>query len=136
MVTARGSTCDECALWGLGNADLHRRPEHQRNDSALGDKGGDGRPRFRRLRRESAAPEPAPGTVVILYNLATHKNAEATKAMRNAGCRFLFLPPYSPNLNPVEMASSKLKAHLRRIGARSFTEMLDAIAEACDPYDP
>src|SRR6056297_1356533 len=61
-----------------------------------------------------------PGTVVILDNLATHKNAAADKAMREAGCWFLFLPPYSPDLNPIEMAFSKLKAHLRRIGARTL----------------
>ena len=64
-------------------------------------------------------PELSPGTVVILDNLATHKNAQAAKAMRKAGCWFLFLPPYSPDLNPIEMAFSKLKAHLRRIGART-----------------
>ena len=68
-------------------------------------------------------PELSPGTVVILDNLATHKNAEAARALRNAGCWFLFLPPYSPDLNPIEMAFSKLKAHLRRIGARTFTDM-------------
>ncbi len=81
-------------------------------------------------------PELAPGTVVILDNLATHKNAAATKAMRDAGCWFLFLPPYSPDLNPIEMAFSKLKAHLRRIGARTFTDMFKAIAEVCDLYSP
>jgi transposase len=81
-------------------------------------------------------PELTPGTVVILDNLATHKNAEAEKAMRKAGCWFLFLPPYSPDLNPIEMAFSKLKAHLRRIGARTFTDMFNAIAEICDLYSP
>jgi transposase len=65
-------------------------------------------------------PELSPGTVVILDNLATHKNVEAEKAMRSAGCWFLFLPPYSPDLNPIEMAFSKLKAHLRRIGAHTL----------------
>ena len=59
-------------------------------------------------------PELESGTVVILDNLATHQNAAAAKAMRDAGCWFLFLPPYSPDLNPIEMAFSKLKAHLRR----------------------
>ena len=49
-------------------------------------------------------PELEPGTVVILDNLATHKNAAATKAMREAGCWFLFLPPYSTDLNPIESA--------------------------------
>jgi hypothetical protein len=48
----------------------------------------------------------------------------------------LFLPPYSPDLNPIKMAFSKLKAHLRRIGARTFTEMFAAIAEVCDLYSP
>ena len=81
-------------------------------------------------------PELEPGTVVILDNLATHKNAAAAKAIRKAGCWFLFLPPYSPDLNPIEMAFSKLKAHLRRIGARSFTDMFNAIAEICDLFSP
>ena len=81
-------------------------------------------------------PELEPGTVVILDNLATHKNAAAAKAMREAGCWFLFLPPYSPDLNPIEMAFSKLKAHLRRIGARTFTDMFSALAEICDLFSP
>lgn len=50
-------------------------------------------------------PELEPGTVVILDNLATHRNAAAANAMREAGCWFLFLPPYSPDLNPIEMAA-------------------------------
>jgi transposase len=68
-------------------------------------------------------PELEPGTVEILDNLARHKNPAAGKAMRKARCWFLFLPPYSPDLNPIEMAFSKLKAHLHRIGARTFTDM-------------
>jgi transposase len=67
-------------------------------------------------------------------NLATHKNAEAEKAMRKAGYWFLFLPPYNPDLNPIEMAFSKLKAHLRRIGARTLTDLFSTIAEICDLY--
>ena len=81
-------------------------------------------------------PELEPGTVVILDNLATHKNAAAAKAMRKAGCWFLFLPPYSPDLNPIEMAFSKLKAHLRRIGARTFTDMFNALTEICELFSP
>lgn len=46
------------------------------------------------------------------------------------------LPPYSPDLNPIEMAFSKLKAHLRRIGARTFDQMFDALAEVCDLSTP
>lgn len=56
--------------------------------------------------------------------------------MREAGCWFLFLPPYSPDLNPIEQAFSKLKAHLRRIGARSFTQLFTAIGEICEMFSP
>lgn len=86
--------------------------------------------------REVVVPEIQPGTVVILDNLATHKNKEAEAALRAHGCWFLFLPPYSPDLNPIEMAFSKLKAHLRRIGARSFTALFQALSEICDLYTP
>jgi transposase len=86
--------------------------------------------------REVLVPEIAPGTVVILDNLATHRNKEATQALRDHGCWFLYLPPYSPDLNPIEQAYSKLKAHLRRLGARSFTEVFEAIGAICDLYDP
>ena len=73
--------------------------------------------------RDVLLPELQPGTVVICDNLATHRNQEAAAALKAHGCWFLFLPPYSPDLNPIEMAFSKLKAHLRRIGARTFDQM-------------
>lgn len=79
-------------------------------------------------------PELQPGTCVILDNLSTHHNTEARKAMREAGCWFLFLPPYSPDLNPIKQAFSKLKAHLRRIGARSFTQLFKAIGQICEMF--
>lgn len=56
--------------------------------------------------------------------------------MLQAGCWFLFLPPYSPDPTPIEMTLSKLEAHLRRIDARTFTDMFDALAEICDLYSP
>lgn len=93
-------------------------------------------PAFAAYVEKVLAPELAPGTVVILDNLATHRNKEAGAAMRAAGCWFLFLPPYSPDLNPIEMAFAKLKAHLRRVGARSFTQLFDAISEICDLFSP
>lgn len=86
--------------------------------------------------REVLVPEIAPGTVVILDNLATHRNKEAAQDLRDHGCWFLYLPPYSPDLNPIEQAYSKLKAQLRRIGARTFTEVFEAIGSICDLYDP
>ena len=73
---------------------------------------------------------------MICDNLATHRNKDAAQALKDAGCWFLYLPPYSPDLNPIEMAFSKLKAHLRRIGARTFDQMFDALAEVCDLFTP
>jgi len=84
--------------------------------------------------RNVLVPELESGTAVICDNLATHENAEAAAALRAQGCWFLYLPPYSPDLNPIEMAFAKLKAHLRRIGARTFDQMFDAIAEICDLF--
>ena len=82
------------------------------------------------------APALSPGTAVILDNLSTHGNEQAAAALRRRGCWFLFLPPYSPDLNPIEQAYSKLKAHLRRIGARTFDTLINAIGEVCDLFTP
>ena len=82
------------------------------------------------------APALDPGTVVILDNLSTHKSPCAAEALRQQGCRFLFLPAYSPDLNPIEMAFSRLKAHLRRIGARTFDALLEALGDICKLFDP
>lgn len=81
-------------------------------------------------------PEIAPGTAVVLDNLATHRNKEAAAALKEHGCWFLYLPPYSPDLYPIELAFSKLKAHLRRIGARSLSSVFNAIGDICEMYSP
>ncbi len=86
--------------------------------------------------RTQLVPVIQPRTVVILDNLSVHKNVDAAEALREAGCWFLFLPPYSPDLNPIEMAFSKLKAHLRRIGARTFDQLVTAIGDICDLFTP
>ncbi|WP_161905852.1 transposase [Paracoccus sp. MKU1] len=96
---------------------------------------GDGRARLRNLCARGPEPEIEPGTVVILDNLATHRNKQAAEALRAHRCWFLYLPPYSPDLNPIEMAFAKLKAHLRRIGARTFTDVFKAIGEVFDLFD-
>ena len=81
------------------------------------------------------APELAPGDVVILDNLSSHKSPRAAETLRARGAWFLFLPAYSPDLNPIEMAFSKLKAHLRRIGARTIDDLWRAVGSICDLYD-
>jgi transposase len=82
------------------------------------------------------APVLEPGTVVILDNLRVDKNVEAVQALKEKGCWFLYLPPYSPDLNPIEMAFSKLKAHLRAFGARTFDQLCDAVGNICDLFSP
>ena len=83
-------------------------------------------------------PVLAPGTVVTLDNLATHRNVAAAHALGQAGCWFLYLPPYSPDLNPIEQAFSKLKAYLRKIGARNFTDLFKALGDiwTCPGFVP
>lgn len=93
-------------------------------------------PAFATYIKEVLIQEIEPGTVVVLGNLATHYNKEAAAALNgHAGC-FFYLPPCSPYLNPIEMAFSKLKAHLRRIGARSSTSVFNGLREICNIYEP
>ncbi len=82
------------------------------------------------------APTLEPGDVVILDNLAVHKSRRAAEILKARGAWFLFLPPYSPDLNPIEMAFSKLKAHLRAASARTFDALWRAVGSICDLYDP
>jgi len=82
------------------------------------------------------APTLQPGDVVILDNLSSHKSEKAAEILKERGAWFLFLPPYSPDLNPIEMAFAKLKAHLRRIGARTIKDLCDAIGSICHLYTP
>lgn len=82
------------------------------------------------------APTLHQGDVVILDNLAAHKSERAAKALKARGAWFLFLPPYSPDLNPIEMAFSKLKAHLRKAGARTIDALWRAVGDICDLFSP
>jgi len=82
------------------------------------------------------APTLAPGDVVILDNLSVHKSQEAEKTIRARGAWLLFLPPYSPDLNPIEMAFAKLKAHLRARAVRTIDALWKAIGDICAMFSP
>jgi transposase len=69
--------------------------------------------------RQFVVPTLKPGDAVVMDDLAAHKRAGVREAIEAAGCRLLFLPPYSPDLNPIEQAFAKLKALLRKVGERS-----------------
>ena len=77
------------------------------------------------------APTLQPGDVVIADNLSSHKSAYAQAVLKSQGNWLLFLPPYSPDLNPIEMADAKLKAHLRRLKARTFDALFQSVAQTC-----
>jgi transposase len=82
------------------------------------------------------APTLERGDIVIMDNLPAHKSPIAEKAIRDRGAWVLFLPPYSPDLNPIEMAFAKLKAHLRAKAVRTIDELWKAIGHICDLFHP
>jgi len=86
--------------------------------------------------RTQLAPTLTRGDVVILDNLNVHKSPRAAEALAERGAWFLFLPKYSPDLNPIEMAFAKLKALLRKAAARTYDQLWRAIGDICDLCDP
>ena len=86
--------------------------------------------RFRAYVSETLVPTLRPGDTLILDNLGAHKVADAREAIAAAGARLLYLPPYSPEFNPIEMAFSKLKALLRSAAARTVNDLWEAIRKA------
>src|SRR2546430_11063998 len=76
------------------------------------------------------APSLHSGQIVIMDNLSIHQGERVRQAIEAKGCQLLFLPAYSPDLSPIEEAFSKLKAYLRRGGARTHDALIDAITHA------
>ena len=80
--------------------------------------------------REVLAPKLRPGMIVVLDQLGAHQIPEVREAVEARGCEVVFLPGYSPDLNPIEMAFSKIKAFVRSVGARTREALDEAIAAA------
>ena len=76
-----------------------------------------------------------PGDIVIMDNLPAHKVAGVRDAIEGAGASLLYLPPYSPDFNPIEKAFSKLKALLRKAAARTAHDLYQAVANAITPKE-
>jgi len=81
-------------------------------------------------------PTLAPGDIVIMDNLGSHKGPAVRKAIRAAGARLLFLPPYSPDLNPIEQVFAKLKLLLRKAAERSVEATWRRIGSLLDAFPP
>jgi len=81
-------------------------------------------------------PELRPGDIVVMDNLASHKAPAVRAAVEAAGARLLFLPPYSPDFNPIENAFAKLKALLRKAAERTVAGLWAAIGTLIDLFTP
>lgn len=81
-------------------------------------------------------PDLQPGDTVIMDNLGSHKGSAVREAIEAAGASLLYLPPYSPDFNPIEMAFAKLKAGLRKAAARTVDTLWSTIAELIETFTP
>ena len=93
-------------------------------------------PRFRASGTETLVPSLRRGDTVILDNLGAHKVTGVREALEAVGARLLYLPPYSPDFNPIERAFAKLKALLRSAAARTVSELWAAIQSAFVAFRP
>jgi transposase len=81
-------------------------------------------------------PTLSPGDVVVLDNLSSHKSAKARQAIKAKGAHLFFLPPYSPDLNPIEQMFAKLKTLIRKAEARTVDELWQAAGRVLDHFKP
>ena len=91
---------------------------------------------FRAWVEQFLVPTLKPGDVVVLDNLSSHKGLGARRAIRATGAHLLFLPPYSPDLNPIEMMFAKLKTLLRKAGERSIAAVWNRIGSLLQTFSP
>lgn len=94
------------------------------------------RERFLVYVKEVLLPTLKPGDFVIMDNLRVHKTAAVREAIEAAGAKLLFIPPYSPDLNPIELAFSKLKSLLRAKAIRTVEALWKALADLCHNFSP
>jgi transposase len=91
---------------------------------------------FRAYVEQVLAPTLCSGDIVVMDNLAAHKNAAIREAIEAKGAQLRYLPPYSPDLNPIENAFAKLKALLRKTEARTQDALWDAVTAALPSFTP
>lgn len=91
---------------------------------------------FRAYVEQVLAPTLKPGDIVILDNLSSHKVTGVREMVEARGATLVYLPPYSPDLNPIEQAFAKLKSLLRKIAARTVSRLWDALGDLLDRFTP
>lgn len=92
--------------------------------------------RFRAYVKQILAPTLRPGDIVLLDNLSSHKAAGVLEAITAQGAQLIYLPPYSPDLNPIEQAFAKFKAVLRRAAERTVESLWQTIGRTLECYRP
>jgi len=85
---------------------------------------------FEAYLEEALCPSLSPGQVVVMDNLSAHKGQKVRELIEERGCELLYLPPYSPDYNPIEQAFSKMKALMRKSGARTREALIGAMGDA------
>ena len=91
---------------------------------------------FRAYVEQQLVPALRPGDVVVMDNLSAHKVAGVREAIESVGAQLLYLPPYSPDLNPIELAFSKLKSLLRKVAQRTVESLQCALGTLLDQFTP
>ena len=91
---------------------------------------------FRAYVEQVLVPTLQPGDIVVMDNLGSHKGIAIRRAIRAVDARLVFLPPYSPDLNPIEQAIAKLKAHLRKLAPRSPERLTAALRDGLQQFTP
>lgn len=86
--------------------------------------------------RQMLVPTLSPGDIVIMDNLGSHKGQAVRRAIRSAGAKLFFLPPYSPDLNPIEQVFAKLKTLLRKADERTVEATWQRIGSLLDAFTP
>jgi transposase len=87
---------------------------------------------FETYLQSGLAPALRPGQVVVMDNLSAHRGGRVKEIVEGAGCELVYLPPYSPDLNPIEQAFSKVKGLLRKTQARTREALIEAMGRALD----
>ncbi len=91
---------------------------------------------FKAYVEQFLAPTLQPGDVVVMDNLSSHKSPEIRAIIEATGAKLMFLPPYSPDFNPIENAFSKIKAHLKKAAERTVPTLWNAIGRIIDLITP
>jgi transposase len=115
--------------WGK-NVTLLSSMTHRGMGASVAVEGATTRAVFEAYVEQALAPSLSPGQVIIMDNLSAHKGGRVRELVEGAGCELLYLPPYSPDMNPIEEAFSKVKGILRKAQARTRETLIEAMRPA------